>query len=123
MSLQKDFDQINHSISLNEAIVMTTRYHEEMPGMLKPEYVNPGIMPFAETFKKSIFTDLSAEPGCVAIRSYFGMDEKKNVRLIFVGVNDKNEDILPDGQGGGAIYEFGQRCPPICGVSPLNPQV
>lgn len=124
MSLLKDLEQINHKISLKDAIDLTTRYRKEMSGMLKPEYANKGIVPTAETFNKSIFSDLASQPGCVAIRSYLGMDEKKNVILIFVGVNDKNEDILPDTQGGsGSIYEYGQRCPPACGVSPLNPQV
>jgi hypothetical protein len=124
MSMLNDFEQTNHKISLEDAIAMTTRYRKEMPGMLQPEYAGSGILPVAETFKKSIFTDLSVQPGCVAIRTYLGMDEKKMVRLIFVGVNDQNEDILPLGpKEGGSIYEFGQRCPPICGVSPLNPQV
>ena len=39
--------------------------------------------------------------------------------MIFTAVDDKNNDILPD--QGGSLFEFGDRCPPICGVGPLNP--
>jgi hypothetical protein len=124
MSLSNDLEHIQHEITLEEAVEMTTRYRTEMPSKLKPEFAGSGILPISETFNKTIFADLDSQPGCVAIRSYLGMDEDQHVRLIFVGVNDENDDILPDDSGeGGSIYEYGQRCPPICGVSPLNPQV
>ena len=122
MSLINDLQQINHEISLREAIVMTTRFRTEIQSMLKPEYAGIDILPISETFKKSIFVDLDRQAECVAIRSYLGMDENKHVRLIFVGVDDNNNDILASGYGhSGYIFEYGQRCPPICGISPLNP--
>ena len=87
-----------------------------MPGTLKPEYANTDILPLSETFNKDIFGELGDQEGCVAIRSYLGMDENQKVRLIFVGVNVDDEDILE------YIFEHGNRCPPICGpASPLNP--
>ena len=122
MSLLNDLKQINHEISLQEAIVMTTRFQKEIQSMLKPEYTGIDILPKSETFKKSIFVELVRRAECVAIRSYLGMDENKLVRLIFVGVDDNNNDILASGnEQGGYIFEYGQRCPPICGISPLNP--
>ena len=122
MSLLNDLQQINHEISLREAIVMTTRFRTEIQSMLKPEYAGIDILPISETFKKSIFVELVRRAECAAIRSYLGMDENKHVRLIFVGVDDNNNDILALGcEQGGYIFEYGQRCPPICGISPLNP--
>ena len=122
MSLLNDLKQINHEISLQEAIVMTTRFQKEIQSMLKPEYTGIDILPKSETFKKSIFVELVRRAECAAIRSYLGMDENNHVRLIFVGVDDNNNDILASGHAhGGHIFEYGQRCPPICGISPLNP--
>lgn len=117
MPLSIDLLQTDHQISLEEAADMTTRYRNELPGIIKPAYEHSDIFPLSETFKKNIFIDLGAQQGCVAIRSYFGMDENQKVRLIFVGVNDNNEDLVD------YIFEHGNRCPPICGTAgPLNPQ-
>lgn len=121
MSLLKDLGQTDHNIPLEEAVKMVTRFRKELPVILKPEYATKNVLPFAETFNKSIFDKLAKLPGSVGIRSYLGMDESRNVKLIFVAVNDKNEDILP--VEGGAIFEYGQRCPPVCATGPLNPQI
>ena len=124
MSLSNDLQKINHEISLEEAIEMITRYRAHMQSMLKPEFSSICILPICETFKKSIFEVLAMQSGCVAIRSYLGMDANKLVRLLFVGVDDNNNDILASAnEQGGHIFEYGQRCPPICSVSPLNPEI
>ena len=124
MSLSNDLHPINHKISLQESIEMTTRFRTEMQLMLKPEYPAFDILPIAETFKKSIFSDLAMEAGCVAIRCYLGMDDDNRVRLLFVGVDDDNNDILSGSEEQPAyIFEYGQRCPPICGAGPLNAQI
>ena len=124
MSLSNNLKHTNHEISLQEAIEMTTRFRNEMPLMLKPEYAGTGVLPMSETFKKSIFQDLSSQQGCVAIRTYLGMDDNNNVRFLFVGVDDNNNDILSIAdEHAGYIFEYGQRCPPLCNTSPLNPQI
>jgi hypothetical protein len=103
--------QTDHKLSLKEAIDMTTRFRTDF---------SRGQLPFAETFNKSIFAELAKQPGCVSIRAYFGMDTSNQVKLIFVGVNDKNEDILPVAGTEGLLFEYGQRCPPLCATGPLN---
>jgi hypothetical protein len=124
MSLSNDLQNINHEISLQEAIAMTSRFRTNMESMLKPEFSGIGILPLCETFEKSIFEDLALQSGCVAIRSYLGMDANNLVKLLFVGVDDNNNDILVSGNvETGYIFEYGQRCPPICVASPLNPQI
>lgn len=121
MSLTNDLAQINHNITLEDAVEMTTRYRAEMPDIIKEEYADANVFPISETFRKNIFTELVSQHGCVAIRSYLGMDEEQQVKLIFVGVDDNNEDILPIDNAPGLIFEYGNRCPPICGAtSPLN---
>ncbi len=115
---------MSHQISLKEAIRLTTNYRENRQEVLKSEYRSTNILPFSETFDKSAFEKLIHQKDCVKIRAYFGMDDNKEVRLVFVGVNEKGEDLLPkdDEKDGPTIQERGQRCPPICpdGISPLS---
>ena len=89
---------------------------------LKDEYGNKPTLPICETFERAAFEELLAVPGCVSIRAYFGMDEELNVKLIFVAVNDKNEDILPQVDStmmmrtsdDVPIIDNGSRCPDDC---------
>ena len=121
MSLSNELNTYNHLISKEEADEMTTRYRNTIPLMLQPGYPND-TFPISETFIKSIFADISQQTGCVAIRSYLGMDVDNKVRLLFVGVDDDNNDILSrEDESQAYIFEYGQRCPPICGSGPLNP--
>ncbi|MBA4168434.1 MAG: hypothetical protein H0X41_12980 [Chitinophagaceae bacterium] len=107
-----------HSITLQEAINMTKMYRDNKDTIVKPEYTN--LLPLSETFDKAAFEELTSETGCTSIRCYLGMDENLVVRLIFVGVTDKDEDILPP-TAGASIMENGEHCPPLCpGGGPLN---
>lgn len=122
MTLNNNLQHINHEISLEEAIEMTTRFREEIQSMFKPEFIAIGVLPLSETFNKTVFEDLVMQPGCIAVRAYLGMDDSNEVRLLFVGVDENNNDILSGSNGQtGYIFEYGQRCPPICVTGPLNP--
>jgi hypothetical protein len=87
-----------HRISLDKAKQMTSKYRDNKKKILKDEYGNKPTLPICETFDRAAFEELLAVPGCVSIRAYFGMNEELDVSLIFVAVNDKNEDILPSVQ-------------------------
>ncbi len=119
---------MSHQISLQQAIELTTRYRNEKEQILKPEYAGKNILATSETYNRSAFEELLNQPGCVKIRAYFGMDEDKNIKLLFVGANEKNENLLPEAAealagGGATIQDSGQRCPPICPPSnPLDPK-
>ena len=114
----------SHSISLQEAIEMTSRFRSQRPNVLAPDH--KGILLTCETFNRAGFDDLLAEPDCVGIRIYFGMDKDLTIKLIAVGVNEKDEDILPSGESNMTdndkpITENGLPCPPVCPPhSPLN---
>lgn len=121
MSLSSELHQVNHRITLEQAIALTTRYRDLMPEIVASEYAWLEIFPVSETFKKSVFAELLSQPGAVAVRIYLGMSEQNLVRLIFVAVNDDNQDILPANTTEEAtIFEYGQRCPPICAMGPLG---
>ena len=122
----------NQFISLEQAIAMTSLYRKEKENILVPDMRDKGILPICETFNREAFDFLLNEAGCVGIRIYLGMDETFKVKVIAVGVNDKNEDMLPPLNAAASrsedasnpddvIVENGQRCPTDCPPdSPLN---
>ena len=122
---------MDHFISLEQARNMTRRFRENRDNVLAPKYQGSDLLPNAETFDRAPFDSVLAQPGCTALRVYYGMDENLDVHAIIVGVNERNEDLLPatgtgatteSGDGEPQIIEVGQRCPPECAsLSPLNP--
>ena len=121
---------VNHFISLNQAVAMTTLYRSEKENILIPEDRDKGILPICETFDRGAFDYLLAEEGCMGIRLYYSMDDQLKVHIITVGVNADGEDMLPSATtiaslaptgGDNGIVEEGQRCPDDCPPdSPLN---
>lgn len=118
-------NESRHSISLDQAKKMTAKYREEKKKVLKEDYGKSDILPISETFDRAAFDQLLAQPGCVSIRAYYGMDEENLVHLIVVGVNEKGEDMLPTesaaARSGSStettsylLVENATRCPPTC---------
>jgi hypothetical protein len=120
---------------------MTRSFRGKKDSMLEPSFKGKGTLPVCETFDRDAFDIVLAKPGCVGLRVYFAMDETNKVRLVIVGVNENNEDMLPssdttatmttrstttetDGdatEDDGDIIEDGVRCPDLCPPpSPLN---
>lgn len=128
----------NHRIPLDKAKKMTKFFRDHrgqnnIPGQLGT------IVPISETFDRAGFDALLAQPGCVGVRIYYGMDDTLGLHAIIVGVDAQNRDILPTGttttsrtttsselgattttEGGtteeetGIILDDGLRCPPTC---------
>ncbi|MBL0883467.1 MAG: hypothetical protein IBJ16_09025 [Chitinophagaceae bacterium] len=100
---------MQHLISLEEAIDMTSRYQAEIPaGMVNSERFN----------KESVLALLS-QPGCVSMRIYYGKQKNDTIHAILVGVDESGADMV---QTSNFILEEGDRCPPNCPIppSPLN---
>lgn len=110
-----------HQITLEKASELVTRFRQHLPSMLHPRYT--GALPFSETFHRSVFDTLCSQPGTSAIRIYLGLDENDEVRLVIVGVNEQELDMVSELTASvGSIFEVGQRCPPLCPPGhPLNP--
>lgn len=108
-----------HSISLSDAITLTTNYRNGKRDILKPS-VDENILPICETFDRAEIDSLLAQTGCEKLRLYFGLNEDENVCAILVGVNENDEDMIPstdsEDQLGTRrmILERGHRCPPLC---------
>lgn len=96
----------NQSISLEEAIELTTRYRKS---------AGPGAN-LAGFFGKTILQKILSQSDCVGIRIYHGL-KKEDDSLTFVLVGaDSNEKDLYDGD----LAEYATPCPPFCDLnSPL----
>ena|SRR5215208_4295243 len=110
-----------HFISLEAGKRLIKKYKDHKEKVDKS--VGKKLLPTCESFDRAAFDTILAKPGCTGIRIYLGMDEADLVRLVIVGVNEKDEDILPStisqGKGGDEttgeeIIENGIRCPEIC---------
>jgi hypothetical protein len=114
---------VPHRISLDTAIKMTTLYRAQRNRILGLEYQNRDLLPLSETFDRSAFDRLLAQPNCAAVRMYYGMDENLQVHAVVVGVNANDQDILPTPDAPEAeILDVSKLCPPLCPVtSLLNP--
>ena len=123
---------------------MTTTFRENKDRILLDEFQGKDLLANAETFDRTAFDKLLAQPGCQKLRIYYGMDAELKVHAIIVGVDAENRDILHSttvlatddntilstesgelitlGEGEGVIVEVGTRCPPDCPEpSELNP--
>jgi hypothetical protein len=114
-----------HRISLETAIAMTTRYRAQKDTILAPGLPGRDLLPISETFDRAAFDGLLAQPGCTGVRIYYGMNESLQLRAVIVGVNAKDEDILPTQTAPDAeILDISKLCPPVCApASPLNTDI
>ena len=140
--MANSFSSAQHKISLGRAKQMTKLYREQKDLILKPEFAGRGILAISETINRAAVERLLAQPDCVAVRFYYAMDEQLQVKIILVGVNSRDEDMLhlSSGSSGtisalstttdggtastseGEILDEAQRCPPNCPPpSELNP--
>lgn len=119
---------MNNRITLKQAIDMVTRFRGRKPDVIKPGFEN--VLPTSETFDREAIDKLLANSKCVKVRIYPGMSEDLNIRMIIVGVDSNDQDILPQNENEiidgdddeEIIVEEGVRCPPVCPeTSPLNP--
>lgn len=114
-----------HFIDLAKAKKLTGKFRQKKKEVLSDKYKDKNVLPTCETFDRLAIDALLQQPGCAGIRIYLGMDDKDEVNLVLVGVNEKGEDMLPSGTDSVAaepqIVDNGTRCPTECpSSSPLN---
>jgi hypothetical protein len=88
----------DHSISLQDAVALTSRYQQRNPNAVKAEF-----------FGRDAIKAILDQEGCVGIRIYYGLDENGKNHLVLVGA-DADENDLHEG----VLAERAQQCPPIC---------
>src|SRR4051812_34951731 len=90
-----ELSQIDHEITLKQAIEMTTLYRDNISVILDPVFKGKEILPLNETFNRAAIQSLLDQTDCQGIRIYYSMDPSLKIHAILVGVNSKNADILP----------------------------
>jgi hypothetical protein len=94
----------DHSISLEAAVRMTTRYRADAPAGAA----------LAESFGRDAIAAILAHPRCVGLKVYHGVNDDGRQVVVLIGVDGDGNDIID-----GYIGDNGILCPPICGQSPL----
>lgn len=89
----------NHRIPLAAAAALTKRYRN---GTAKGAQK-------AGAFHADQVRELLAQPGCVALRIYYGKQEAGEESLVLVGVDANDKEL-----SGGVLLEFQFPCPPFC---------
>ncbi|MFT6923962.1 MAG: hypothetical protein ACJA1C_002982 [Crocinitomicaceae bacterium] len=80
--------------------------------------------PKSYTIDRADFIEIFNQPHVVSVRAYPGVKTDPEtgenvVTLIFVGVDNDNNDIIPNTTGATGIYDFAFPCPSTCGCSAL----
>jgi hypothetical protein len=110
---------IPHSISLADAITLTTRFRENRTSNLA----------FCETFDKASVLAMLAVQNSASLRIYLGEKEDGKVCSVLVAADAEGNDLLPSSSlnssqtadGDELILEDAFRCPELCPPpSPLN---
>ncbi|MFN3665407.1 MAG: hypothetical protein ACK4S0_04575 [Sediminibacterium sp.] len=115
-------NSIPHSISLTEAIQLTSHFQAD----------RPADMPICETFEKTSVLAMLAVEGAEKFRIYYGKKENGEICAVLVAADAAGYDILPptykneqDNSGeqeDPLLLENSYKCPPTCPPeSPLRP--
>lgn len=102
-------------ITLRTATDWTTNWRDRHPELIS------FLVPMEDL--KGVINEIPI--GAESARVYLGLTDSGEHKLIFVGANELEQDIIlneqnPDAQVSG-LYDFSNPCPPICGdtSSPL----
>ena len=96
----------DHRISLDAAAELTRRFRESA----RPDAIKAGA------FHADQVRALLAQPGCVALRAYYGKNADGSDALVLVGLDANDQELT-----GGTLLDVIFPCPPFCtDDSPLN---
>jgi hypothetical protein len=91
----------DHRISLVDAAALTKRHRATQPAEEK-----------AGAFHKDQVLELLNQPGCVALRIYYGRHADGRAALVLAAVDADDNDLTE-----GLILELHWPCPPVCGAA------
>ena len=93
-------------VSLEEAAIWTSEYRKSIQlGKTIAHFIG-----------KNKLLELLEQENCVGARIYYGIDENGEKNLVFVGADEKENDLVD-----GVILEYTKKCPPFCSnKNPLN---
>lgn len=91
------------SISLSTAGEWTENYRNANPNGVKAIF-----------FGKDILTNILNQDNCLGIRIYFAHDDEGNQRLVLVGADAAEDDLIY-----GVVADYGSPCPASCSANNL----
>jgi len=94
-----------HEISLADAKMFIQNHQKSLLAM---KAKTPGIR--GGSFERGAIDKILAQPGCNALRIYYGKDEKGKPNLVLVGVDTAGKEMMKMGM----VMEKSQGCPPFC---------
>lgn len=91
---------------------------KEWAANYRASLINPDDI-LAQFFGLQIIKKLLAEPSCIGVRIYYGLDSQGKKQLILVGANAQGENLLPasmalDSADPITVADFSFPCPPYC---------
>lgn len=93
----KELNNINHVITLEQALQLTDNYARNKDSILSGAYGNnKDILPDYETFNLKAIDSLVCQEATVGFRMYLGLDENKKIRLVLAGVDANGIDALQE---------------------------
>lgn len=92
----------DHTMALAMAATYTKRHRGALTGPVKDG-------DHGHAFHADQVLTLLQQKGCVALRIYYGLDDKGNRAPILVGVDGDGKDLT-----GGVLLEMAWPCPPWC---------
>lgn len=111
---------VSHSISLEEAVTLTTRFRES----------RPQDVAICETLDKESVRKMLTVDGAEKLRIYHGRRENGEITAVLVAADVNGNDILPSASDSKQVWDDDEalilddtiRCPELCPPpSPLNP--
>jgi hypothetical protein len=86
------------TISIGMADSMIANYRANLASVLNGTYKgDTTLMPFSETFDKSILEQLLAQDGLAGVRIYMCMGANGKIKMLLVGTDRDGKDILQPG--------------------------
>lgn len=114
MSFTSDLNQLNHSISWQQAVTMVNLYNSQTANILSGAYGSvPNTLMNYETFNLACIQALIGQYGAAGFRIYMGMDTLNRIRCIMVACDANGHDIIMDNGNNALVMvkEVGQRYP------------
>jgi hypothetical protein len=93
------------AIDHNVAADYTAAFRDRFPNARKGAF-----------FGRDILEQILAQDGCMGIRVYYGINNKKP-EPIFVGADEAENDILVSAGATAIVADLSVPCPPSCGVN------
>jgi hypothetical protein len=112
VAAMQELTQTKHGISREVANAMLKRYNSFRKKMHTAKRSGAGIpaevpsLPICLTYNKSAIYQLMKLPGCIGIRIYFGINQKQQLSLVIVGVDEAGDNIVTGSASGASRVEI-----------------